>query len=210
MFRSVFGLGSLVSRPPLSASAQQTPILTQSVRGMAQLLRPHNTKYRKAFKGRVSEVPVKSEVVFGEYGLRVLEASRITAAQIDAIKTTVQRRIKAFKGKVHLRIFPDIPVSSKPAEVRMGKGKGAVDYFCARVRPNKVIVEVKGAVPEEAAREALKQASYMLGVKTRFERRQDQLSPSALLRPLPDPEPMTGRRVNLEKLPAVAEAPQTE
>eukprot|EP01134_Creolimax_fragrantissima_P000035 CFRG0035T1 len=161
------------------------PQITQ-VRHNYGNLKPNNFKHKKAFKGRVSLLPVQSDIDFGEYGLRVLESSRITAAQMDAMKQVILRRLRPLKGQMWMRIFPDVPVSEKPAEVRMGKGKGSVEYWCARVRKNKIIFEV-GGVPVEAAEDALQQASFKIGLATRFEVRKKTDYDTILARPMPEP-----------------------
>lgn len=131
------------------------------------MLQPKRTKFRKAHKGRIHGVAKGgTELNFGEYGLKAQEPERITARQIEAARRAMTRYMKR-AGRVWIRIFPDLPVSSKPTEVRMGKGKGAPDYWAARVKPGRIMFEIDG-VSEEVAREALRLAAMKLPVKTRF------------------------------------------
>jgi large subunit ribosomal protein L16 len=131
------------------------------------MLQPKRTKFRKAHKGRIKGVAKGGfDLNFGEYGLKAQEPERITARQIEAARRAMTRHMKR-AGRVWIRIFPDLPVSSKPTEVRMGKGKGAPEYWAARVKPGRVMFEIDG-VSEEIAREALRLAAMKLPVKTRF------------------------------------------
>jgi large subunit ribosomal protein L16 len=131
------------------------------------MLQPKRTKFRKAHKGRIHGVAKGgTELNFGEYGLKAQEPERITARQIEAARRAMTRHMKR-AGRVWIRIFPDLPVSSKPTEVRMGKGKGAPEYWAARVKPGRVMFEIDG-VSEEIAREALRLAAMKLPIKTRF------------------------------------------
>ncbi len=131
------------------------------------MLQPKRTKFRKAHKGRIHGVAKGGfELNFGEYGLKAQEPERITARQIEAARRAMTRYMKR-AGRVWIRIFPDVPVSSKPTEVRMGKGKGAPEYWAARVKPGRIMFEIDG-VSEEVAREALRLAAMKLPVKTRF------------------------------------------
>ena len=128
---------------------------------------PKRTKYRKMQKGRNRGKATRGNVVNeGEYGLQALEAGLITANQIEAARIAMTRYIKR-GGKVWIKLFPDKPVTSKPAGTRMGKGKGAPEYWVAVVKPGRVLFELAG-VPEETAREALRLASHKLPVKTKF------------------------------------------
>ena len=128
---------------------------------------PKRTKYRKCQKGRNRGKATRGNVVNeGEYGLQALEAGLITANQIEAARIAMTRYIKR-GGKVWIKIFPDKPITKKPAETRMGKGKGAVEYWVAVVKPGRVMFEIAG-VPEETAREALRLAANKLPVKTKF------------------------------------------
>jgi len=131
------------------------------------MLQPKRTKYRKAHKGRIhGAAKGGTEVNFGEFGLKAMEPERITARQIEAARRAMTRYI-ARGGRVWVRIFPDVPVSKKPAEVRMGSGKGAPEVWVCRVKPGKVMYEMAG-VTEEIAREAFRLAAMKLPVKTRF------------------------------------------
>ena len=131
------------------------------------MLQPKKTKYRKAFKGRISgDAKGGTALNFGAYGLKALEPERITARQIEAARRAITRHIKR-QGRLWIRVFPDVPVSKKPAEVRQGKGKGAVEYWAARVKPGRILFEVDG-IPIELAKEALSLAAAKLPIKTRF------------------------------------------
>ncbi|MBI1308233.1 MAG: 50S ribosomal protein L16 [Proteobacteria bacterium] len=131
------------------------------------MLQPKRTKYRKAHKGRIhGTAKGGTDVNFGEYGLKALEPERVTSRQIEAARRAMTRFI-ARGGRVWVRIFPDVPVSKKPAEVRMGSGKGAPEIWVCRVKPGKVMYEMAG-VTEAVAREAFRLAAMKLPVKTRF------------------------------------------
>ncbi|HCU06785.1 MAG TPA: 50S ribosomal protein L16 [Holosporales bacterium] len=134
------------------------------------MLQPKKTKYRKAFKGRISgNAKSGTEVSFGAFGLKALEPARITARQIESARRAMTRHIKR-AGRVWIRIFPDVPVSKKPAEVRMGKGKGSVEFWAARVKPGRIMFELEGVSPE-LAEKAFQLASAKLPIKTRFVQR---------------------------------------
>ena len=134
------------------------------------MLQPTRTKYRKAHKGRIHGHASRCNLMnYGAYGLKALEPERIVSKQIEAARVSLTRFMKR-SGKVWLRIFPNIPVSKKPTEVRMGKGKGAPEYWVSRVKPGKIIFEVDG-ITEEVAREALYKASTKLPIKTKFVKR---------------------------------------
>ena len=134
------------------------------------MLQPKKTKYRKAHKGRIKGVATSATTLnYGTYGLKALEAERVTARQIEAARVAMTRFMKR-AGRVWVRIFPDVPVSKKPTEVRMGKGKGSPEYYACRVKPGRIIFEIDG-VSEEVAREALYKASAKLPVKTKFIKR---------------------------------------
>ena len=134
------------------------------------MLQPVRTKFRKAFKGRIHGKATRAAVLnYGAYGLKALEPERIIGKQIEAARVALTRYMKR-TGKVWLRIFPNIPVSKKPVEVRMGKGKGAPEYWACRVKPGRIIFEVDG-VTEEMAKEALYKASTKLPIKTKFIKR---------------------------------------
>jgi large subunit ribosomal protein L16 len=129
------------------------------------MLMPKRVKYRKQFRGRMRGMAKGGkDLIQGEYGMQALEPGWITSRQIEAIRRTIVRHMKR-RGKYWIRIFPDKPVTAKPAETRMGKGKGAVDHWVAVVKPGRIIFEVAG-VPDDVAREALRLAGYKLPIKT--------------------------------------------
>ena len=131
------------------------------------MLQPKRTKFRKAFKGRIHGVAKGGfSLNFGQFGLKALEPERITARQIEAARRALTRHMKR-QGRVWIRIFPDVPVSKKPTEVRMGKGKGAPEFWAAKVKPGRIMFEIDG-VPEETAREAMRLGAAKLPIKTRF------------------------------------------
>jgi large subunit ribosomal protein L16 len=131
------------------------------------MLQPMRTKFRKAHKGRIKGVASSGvELAFGQYALKALEPERVTARQIEAARRALTRHMKR-SGQVWIRIFPDVPVSKKPLEVRMGSGKGAPELWVARVKPGRIIFEIDG-VSEQLAREALTLAAAKLPIKTRF------------------------------------------
>lgn len=131
------------------------------------MLQPKRTKFRKQFKGRIKgNAKSGTTLTFGAYGLKSQQPERVTARQIEAARRAITRHMKR-AGRVWIRIFPDVPVTSKPTEVRMGKGKGAPEYWCTRVKPGKIMFEIDG-VSEEVAREALRLGAAKLPVKTRF------------------------------------------
>ena len=134
------------------------------------MLQPKRTKFRKQHKGRIHGLAKGgTDLNFGQYGLKAMEPERVTARQIEAARRALTRHMKR-QGKVWIRIFPDVPVSKKPTEVRMGKGKGSVEYWAARVHPGRIMFEVDG-VPEDVAREAMRLAGAKLPIKTRFVQR---------------------------------------
>jgi len=134
------------------------------------MLSPKRTKFRKQHTGRNRGLAQRgSSVSFGEFGLKATGRGRITARQIEAARRTITRRVKR-GGKLYIRIFPDKPITKKPLEVRMGKGKGNVEYWVALVQPGRVLYEIEG-VSEELAREAFKLASAKLPVRTTFVKR---------------------------------------
>ena len=136
------------------------------------MLQPKKTKHRKMQKGRIKGNAQRgSQVAFGSFGLKTLEESFITARQIEAARIAVTRYMKR-EGKVWIRIFPDKPITSKPAEVRMGKGKGALSHWVAVVKPGRIMFEADG-VPYEVAKEAMRLAAQKLPVKTKFVVRTD-------------------------------------
>jgi large subunit ribosomal protein L16 len=131
------------------------------------MLQPMRTKFRKAHKGRIRGVATSgATLAFGQYGLKALEPERITARQIEAARRALTRHMKR-SGRVWIRIYPDVPVSKKPLEVRMGSGKGAPEFWVARVKPGRVLFEIDG-IPAMLAREALALAAAKLPIKTRF------------------------------------------
>ncbi len=136
------------------------------------MLLPKKTKYRKQFKGRIhGATKGGSSLNFGSYGLKAQEPERITARQIEACRRAITREMKR-QGRVWIRIFPDLPVTDKPAEVRMGKGKGAVEYWAARVAPGRIMFEIDG-VPDDVARHALALGAAKLPIRTKVVTRLD-------------------------------------
>ena len=134
------------------------------------MLQPKKTKFRKAHKGRIhGNAKGGTELAFGQFGLKSQEPERVTARQIEAARRAITREMKR-QGRVWIRIFPDVPVSSKPTEVRMGKGKGATEFWAARVKPGRIMFEIDG-VAEDVAREALRLGAAKLSVRTRFVQR---------------------------------------
>ena len=131
------------------------------------MLQPKRTQFRKAFKGRIHGVAKGGfELNFGQFGLKAPEPERVTARQIEAARRALTRHMKR-AGRVWIRVFPDVPVSKKPTEVRMGKGKGAPEFWAARVHPGRIMFELDG-VPVDVAREALALAAAKLPIKTKF------------------------------------------
>ncbi len=136
------------------------------------MLQPKRTKFRKQFKGRIKgEAKGGSDLNFGTYGLKAMQPERVTARQIEAARRAMTRHMKR-QGRVWIRIFPDVPVTSKPTEVRMGKGKGSVDFWAAKVKPGRVMFEIDG-VNDDIAREALRLAAMKLPLKSRVVVRED-------------------------------------
>jgi len=134
------------------------------------MLQPKKTKFRKAFKGQIrGNAKGGFSLAFGEFGLKALEPERVTARQIEATRRAITREMKR-QGKVWIRVFPDVPVSAKPIEVRMGKGKGSVDRWVSRVAPGRILFEIDG-VPEDIAREALRLGAAKLPIKTKVVKR---------------------------------------
>ncbi|MCB9435433.1 MAG: 50S ribosomal protein L16 [Anaerolineales bacterium] len=139
------------------------------------MLMPKRVKYRKQMRGRMTGTAQRGNTItFGDYGLMALEPAWITSRQIEACRRTIVRHIKR-RGKIWIRIFPDKPVTQKPAETRMGKGKGSVDHWVAVVKPGRIMFEMQG-MPEDVAREALRLAAYKLPIKTKFVKRIDPIS----------------------------------
>ena len=136
------------------------------------MLMPKRVKYRKQMRGRMRGKATRGvEVVFGEYGLQALEPAWITARQIEAARRAIVRHVRR-RGKYWVRIFPDKPVTAKPAETRMGKGKGAVDHWVAVVKPGRILFEL-GGVSEDMAQEAMRLASHKLPIKCQFVKREE-------------------------------------
>ena len=131
------------------------------------MLQPIRTKFRKAHKGRIHGVASSAiDLAFGQFGLKAMEPERVTARQIEAARRAMTRHMKR-AGRVWIRIFPDVPVSKKPLEVRMGSGKGAPELWVCRIKPGRVLFEVDG-VSAQVAKEALELAAAKLPIKTRF------------------------------------------
>ena len=136
------------------------------------MLSPKKTKYRKQFKGRIHGVAKGGfSLNFGAYGLKAMEPERVTARQIEAARRAITRQMKR-QGRVWIRVFPDLPVSDKPAEVRMGKGKGAVEYWAARVHPGRILFEIDG-VADDVARQSLLLGAAKLPIRTKIVTRID-------------------------------------
>lgn len=139
------------------------------------MLMPKRVKYRKQMRGRMKGKAYRgSEVTFGDFGLLALEPGWVTARQIEAARRAIVRAMRR-RGKIWIRIFPDKPVTQKPAETRMGKGKGNVEYWVAVVKPGRIMFEVGGGIPDDIAIEALRLAQYKLAVKTKIVGRYDQV-----------------------------------
>jgi large subunit ribosomal protein L16 len=131
------------------------------------MLQPKKTKFRKAHKGRIHGLAKGgATLAFGQFGLKAMAPDRITARQIEAARRAIARSMKR-QGKVWIRIFPDVPVSKKPLEVRMGSGKGSPEFWVARVKPGRIMFELDG-VPEAVARQALSLAAEKLPIATKF------------------------------------------
>ncbi len=137
------------------------------------MLMPKRTKFRRMQKGRIKGNATRGTLInFGDFGIKALEPGRITSRQIEAARIAMTRRMKR-AGRVWIRIFPDKPITKKPAETRMGKGKGSPEYWVAVVRPGRVLFEIGGNVPMELAKEALRLAQQKLPIKTKFVVRPD-------------------------------------
>ena len=135
------------------------------------MMQPKRTKFRKQFKGRIAGTAQRGNTVaFGEYGLKATDRARMTAREIEAARRAISRYVKR-GGRIWIRVFPDVPITQKPLEVRMGSGKGNVEYYVARVQPGKVLFEMEG-VDEVTAREAFRLAGSKLSVSTSFVKRQ--------------------------------------
>jgi large subunit ribosomal protein L16 len=139
------------------------------------MLSPKKTKFRKQFKGRIhGSAKSGFSLNFGAYGLKALEPERVTARQIEAARRAITRQMKR-QGRVWIRVFPDLPVSDKPAEVRMGKGKGAIEYWAARVHPGRILFEIDG-VADDVARESLRLGAAKLPIRTKVVTRIDAVA----------------------------------
>jgi large subunit ribosomal protein L16 len=137
------------------------------------MLMPKRIKYRKQMRGRMKGHELRGvEVHFGDFGLQALEPGWVTARQIEAARRAIVHSLKR-RGKMWIRIFPDKPVTQKPAETRMGKGKGNVEFWVAVVKPGRIMFEIGGGLPEDEAREALRLAQYKLAIKTKIVGRYD-------------------------------------
>lgn len=137
------------------------------------MLMPKRTKYRKQQKGRIrGNASRGTRVDFGDFGLKALEPGRVTSRQIEAARIAMTRRMKR-AGKVYIRVFPDKPITRKPAEVRMGKGKGAIDHWAASIHPGRILFEVGGGISLELARESLRLAQQKLPLRTKMVVRPD-------------------------------------
>jgi len=131
------------------------------------MLQPSRTKFRKAHKGRIHGLAKGGyTLAFGAYGMKALEPERVTARQIEAARRAITRHLKR-AGRLWIRVFPDVPVTKKPAEVRMGKGKGSVEYWVCRVKPGRILFEIDG-VPAELAAEAIARGAAKLPIRTKF------------------------------------------
>jgi large subunit ribosomal protein L16 len=131
------------------------------------MLQPKRTKFRKQFKGRIHGAAKKGTTLnFGAYGLKALEPERVTAREIEAARRAITRQMKR-AGRVWIRVFPDVPVSKKPAEVRMGSGKGAPEYWVAKIKPGRILFEVDG-VDHDTAKEAMRLGAAKLSIATKF------------------------------------------
>lgn len=138
------------------------------------MLMPKRVKWRKQMRGRMRGMAQRgSEVAFGDYGLKAVEPGWVSARQIEAARRAIVRAMRR-RGKFWIRIFPDKPVTKKPAETRMGKGKGNVEYWVAVVKPGRIMFEIGGGLPDDIAKEALRLAQYKLSIKTKIVGRLDQ------------------------------------
>jgi large subunit ribosomal protein L16 len=139
------------------------------------MLMPKRVKYRKQMRGRMrGKAQRGAEIHFGDLGLQALEPGWVTARQLEAARRAIVRAMRR-RGKLWIRVFPDKPVTRKPAETRMGKGKGAVEFWVAVVKPGRVMFEIGGGLPDETAREALRLAQYKLAIKTKIITRHDRV-----------------------------------
>ncbi len=140
------------------------------------MLMPKRTKYRKQQKGRIrGNASRGTRVDFGDFGIKALEPGRVTSRQIEAARIAITRKMKRV-GKVHIRVFPDKPITNKPAEVRMGKGKGSIDHWAAQIHPGRILFEVGGNVSEDLARASLRLGQHKLPLKTKIVVRPDYVA----------------------------------
>jgi large subunit ribosomal protein L16 len=143
------------------------------------MLMPKRVKWRKQMRGRMKGKAMRgAEVHFGDFGIQALEPAWISARQIEAARRAIVHALKR-RGKIWIRVFPDKPITRKPAETRMGKGKGAVEYWAAVVRPGRIMFEVGGGLPDDVAKEALRLAQYKLPIRTKIVSRFDRLGGEA-------------------------------
>ena len=143
------------------------------------MLMPKRVKWRKQMRGRMKGKALRgAEIHFGDYGIQALEPAWVSARQIEAARRAIVHALKR-RGKIWIRIFPDKPISRKPAETRMGKGKGAVEYWAAVIKPGRVMFEVGGGLPEDVAKAALRLAQYKLPIKTKIIARHDRVGGEA-------------------------------
>jgi large subunit ribosomal protein L16 len=139
------------------------------------MLMPKRVKWRKQMRGRMKGKATRgAEVHFGDYGIQALEPVWLSARQIEAARRAIVHALKR-RGKIWIRIFPDKPITQKPAETRMGKGKGAVEYWAAVIKPGRVLFEVGGGLPEDVAKDALRLAQYKLPIRTKIVGRHDRV-----------------------------------
>jgi large subunit ribosomal protein L16 len=139
------------------------------------MLMPKRVKWRKQMRGRMKGKAMRgAEVHFGDFGIQALEPAWISARQIEAARRTIVHALKR-RGKIWIRVFPDKPITRKPAETRMGKGKGAVEYWAAVIRPGRIMFEVGGGIPDDIAKEALRLAQYKLPIRTKIVSRYDRV-----------------------------------
>jgi large subunit ribosomal protein L16 len=139
------------------------------------MLMPKRVKWRKQMRGRMKGKAMRgAEVHFGDFGIQALEPAWISARQIEAARRTIVHALKR-RGKIWIRVFPDKPITRKPAETRMGKGKGAVEYWAAVIRPGRIMFEVGGGISDDIAKEALRLAQYKLPIRTKIVSRYDRV-----------------------------------
>ena len=146
------------------------------------MLMPKRTKFRRVQKGRINGIAQRgTTIAFGDFAIKALETGRITSRQIEAARIAMTRRMKRV-GKVWIRIFPDKPITKKPAETRMGGGKGSPEYWVAPIRPGRILFEIGGGVPRDLAEEAMALAMAKLPIKTKFLVRHDYVAPEGPVR----------------------------